>query len=189
VNVSLSSMIPKYHRCLSKLCLKYLVKISNLATVSFVGFPIIYSFDEKYDNLLLDNWCNKINSPKLIECDLLGCSNKIVPKHKFLLKLSLIFCFGFHDSIYGNTTHFRDCSDLDTYEIPFKQVFFFFQTSKHVIAHMASSNEGSLAIVGEWNLILVIVKGSIHWHLSTDFITFLQICMYGQYFILTSCKL
>jgi len=32
----------------------------------------------------------------LIERDSLACSDKIVPKHKFLLKLSLVFCCGRH---------------------------------------------------------------------------------------------
>ena len=70
----------------------------------------------KYDNLLLDSWCNKINSPKSIECDLLiACSDKIVSKHKFLFKLSLVFCCGHHHSFYGNTKNLRDCPDLGCY--------------------------------------------------------------------------
>ena len=82
-----------------------------LASISIQVLIILASSHvwTRYDNLLLASWCNKINSPKLIECDSFMCSNKIVPKHKFLFKLSLIFRFGFHDSIYGNTKHFRDC--------------------------------------------------------------------------------
>ena len=42
----------------------------------------------------------------LIKLDSLACSDKIAPKrncHKFLFKLSLVFCCGRHHSFYGNT--------------------------------------------------------------------------------------
>jgi hypothetical protein len=67
-----------------------------LANISIQILAILASWHvwAKYDNLLLASWCIIINSPKLnelIERDSLACSDKIVPKHKFLFKLSLVF--------------------------------------------------------------------------------------------------
>ena len=88
-----------------------------LASISIQVLAILASCHvfAKYNDLLLDSWCNKMNSPKSIECDLLACSDKIVPKHKFLFKLSLVFCCGHHHSFYGNTKNLHDCPDLGCY--------------------------------------------------------------------------
>ena len=47
--------------------------------------------------------------------DWLKCSDKIVPKHKFLFKLSLVFCCGRHHCFYGSTKNLCTCLDLGCY--------------------------------------------------------------------------
>jgi len=51
----------------------------------------------------------------LIERDSLACSDKIVSKHKFLFKLSLVFLLWTPSHCYGNAKNFRDCPDLGCY--------------------------------------------------------------------------
>jgi hypothetical protein len=51
----------------------------------------------------------------LIEGDSLACSDKIVPKHKFLFKLSLVFCCGHHSVFVETLKNLRYCPDLGGY--------------------------------------------------------------------------
>lgn len=69
----------------------------------------------RYNNMLLASWCNKTVRNWLIKRDSLKCFVNIVQKHTFLFKLSLVFCFGYHDSFYWNTKNLCSCPDLDCY--------------------------------------------------------------------------
>jgi len=51
----------------------------------------------------------------LIERDSLTCSDKIIPKHKFLFKLLLVFCCCRHHCFCGNTKNLCPCPDLGCY--------------------------------------------------------------------------
>ena len=83
-----------------------------MASISIQVLAILASWYvwAKDNNLLLGSCSSKINIRNLlnglIKLDSLGCSDKIAPKrncHKFLFKLSLVFCCGRHHSFYGNT--------------------------------------------------------------------------------------
>jgi len=88
---------------------------------------------------------------ELIEGDSLACSDKIVPKHKFLFKLSLVFCCGRHSQFLWK--HLKSCAivptlvviflsflirnrEWDTYEIPLQTDVLLFQTCYHVVVQI-----------------------------------------------------
>jgi hypothetical protein len=81
-----------------------------------------------------------------IEGDSLACSDKIVPKHKFLFKLSLVFCCGHHSQF--SWKHLKTSAIVPTLvviflsflirnrEIPLQTDVLLFQTCYHVVVQI-----------------------------------------------------
>jgi hypothetical protein len=82
--------------------------LAILASLHVVWNTIIYGSPVDVTKEIVRNQLNG-----LIEHDSIACSDKIVQKHKFLFKLSLV---NYH-IFYGNTKNLHDCPDLGCYFI------------------------------------------------------------------------